>query len=520
MRVLLLLLPACLAFLRPAAGTTITIDNAIERQTIYGFGATQNSEWFGSDPITASQRQRANDLLFNQIGMNTGNVSWLQEAPASSSDPFNDQANDNADPFTINWAGFNTRRADFKRTRLLDAAPGDAAPTSGGLYGTHDINVRWGSKWLGTIRSNNYSAYLDECAEHVLAGLTYWIQETGGAEPDLIAIFNEPSSGNQELGTSPARPDSEIVDLVKRIGDRLRAAGFNKVRLVTPNQETVSKSIQTARAILNDAQARQYIGVIGYHPYPYRSAYSYVPNVLSASGQGNPSATAVQERRELAALAASYGIPVWMTEVSHAFMGEDNVQYNDFRVLRGRAIHIHDEMKYTSASAFFAMMNMWSKTAQAWHFGGDGSDMWTNSHDDLVLIDQSTDRVLLSGTAYALGHYGRWIRRGAVRLESASSDPLVQATAFRDDRLGRLVTVLINNSSSSRTIDVNVKGLGLAGAVQGEQSTQTGGYWTPLASFNAGASGFSATAPPYSVTTYAAPYAKPGATTASRWRRY
>lgn len=502
----------------PQNTVSITVDNSIEHQTIYGFGVTHNSEWFGSDPITQSQRDRANDLLFNQVGINTGNVSWIDESPASSTSPFQDQANDNSDPFTINWAGFNTLRADFKKTKQLDVAPGDAAPAAGGLYPATHINVRWASKWLDAVRTSDYEAYLNECAEQVLAGVTYWTNQTGSG-PKYISLFNEPSSGNRELGTSPTRPDSEIVDIIARAGDRLRAAGFTRVMIVAPSQETVGKTIQTAQAILNNADARQYLGAIGYHPYPYRSDYSYVPNILSASGQGNPSQTALQERTQLLALARAHNLPLWMTEVSHAFMEGDGVQYNDFRVLRGRAIHIHDAMKYAEASAFFGMMDMWSKTAQSWHFGGDGSNIWTTNFDTIVLIDQDTDRVLLTGMAYAIGHYARWIKRGATRLEASTSDSLVQITAFRDDRLGRLVLVAINNTSSSRTATVSVSNLALEGRVEGEQSTETGGNWVAIAPFDTAADGFSATLPPYSVNTYSVPLASVSSR-AARWPLY
>jgi hypothetical protein len=227
----------------------------------------------------------------------------------------------------------------------------------------------------------------------------------------------------------------------------------------------------------------------------------------------------LQERADLLALAEAHNLPLWMTEVSHAFMESDGVQYDDFRIVRGRAIHIHDELKYAKASAFFGMMDMWSKTAQGWHFGGDGSNIWTTNFDTMVLIDQDTDRVVLTGTACAVGHYARWIKRGAVCLGADSDDSLVQVTALRDDGLARLALVIINNASTSETVAVTVNNLALQGRVEGEQSTEAGGNWVPINSLDSNADGFSAAIPPYSVTTYSVAFVKPVSESA-RWDRY
>ena len=67
---------------------------------------------------------------------------------------------------------------------------------------------------------------------------------------------------------------------------------------------------------------------------------------------------------------------------------------------------------------------------------------------------------------YAIGHYARWVRRGAVRIEAESSDPLVQVTAFRDDADKRLVLVVINNAHESQQLSDQREGLILGGPDQ------------------------------------------------------
>jgi O-glycosyl hydrolase len=203
-----------------------------------------------------------------------------------------------------------------------------------------------------------------------------------------------------------------------------------------------------------------------------------------------------------------------MTEVSH---GEAPAL--GFDLLRGRAIHIHDELVYADAAAFFAMNNVWDLVTHRDHFkgrGGDAPDALYTEMDTVVLIDNEKAAVHITGMGYAIGHYARWLRRGAVRLEAESADPLVQVTAFRGDSPKRLVLVIINNSQHAQTVLVDVKGLGLSGKVTGEQSTEKA-FWKALEPRETtSAVSFAAALPPLSVTSLAAPLA--GAPTAPAGR--
>lgn len=116
--------------------------------------------------------------------------------------------------------------------------------------------------------------------------------------------FNEPPSGNSVLGGGS---QSELVDIVKRTGARLRADGFATLKFVVPAEETEQISLDGAIAILNDAQARPYVGAIASRPYPYGSTYAAVPNILSISGAGTPNAAKVALRNQLRDLGRQYG---------------------------------------------------------------------------------------------------------------------------------------------------------------------------------------------------------------------
>lgn len=456
-----------------ASGSSVTnppvqvlVDNSRPHQVMMGFGATHGTGMSGNtDYLTPSQRAEAIDKVYGQIKITTGNVEGaLLESPGD----YSQRRNDNNDPFSMNWSGFQTGSTENIINKLLNLAQ-PVGFTS--FYLAQKVNVRWASPWLDALRKTNYSRYLDEAAEQVLAGHFYW-RDRRGIEPEFQMLFNEPLSGNRELlnGTT-----QDVVDLVKRVGARLQQAGF-QVKFVVPNEETEEKTLEAARAILLDPEARQYVGAIGYHPYPYESWYANIPNILNTSGRGMPNSQRIAVRNQLRELARQYGLPLWMTEVSNG--GVNPLSYDDFR---GRAIHIHDELVYADAAAYYGMLNFWDTKAARDH--GLSSNLTSSQHEGtLVMVDtMGNGGVYITGMGYAIGHYSRWLDRGAVRMEASSSEPLIQLTAFRDDRQNRLTLVLFNNDSSHRPVQLGLKGLRVAGEMWGEQSTAAN-YWKSLPS--------------------------------------
>ncbi len=500
-----LLVGGCLSvtLAQAASGAVLVrVDNAVEHQVMEGFGATHGSLVYdrpGGDTLTPAQRAEAIEKVYGQVGLSMGNVSLgIIETTAG----WDGMQNDNNDPFAINPGRFQWTGSDAVKEKLVDLAE----PYGFDNYYLHGgISSRWANPWM---RSLSHQDYVDEGAEMLLAAAIHWRDEYG-IVPRYIMPFNEPLSGNRELQRGGGVGTTQlVVDLIKAAGARLRAEGFGDMMFVVPSEETVSKSLQTATAILNDPEARQYVGAIAYHPYPYGSAYSDLDRILSASGSGNPDPGAVARRGQLRDLAAQYGLPVWMTEVSHGGWSIHNFDARDFVGLRGRAIHIHDELEYADAAAFFGMNNMWDMTHQRDHMGN--SNLYEGG-DTIVLINNDTGEVDITGMGYAIGHYARWINQGAVRIDATSDDPLLQISAFRDLETNSLVFVLINNHDDEQTVQIELDNLGpiMPLSFVGEQSTEAA-FWQPIDPFFADPqTGFSIALPGYSVTSLSAVIPEP-----------
>ena len=483
----------CFSASAVSAEVSIWVDGTQTRQTIEGFGATTMSLVYEGplgDTLTPELRREAVEAAYGQVKLNGGNLNVNFVRPAQD-------AAHGAEPAGL-YHGYRTFGSEAMKTKLVDLA----APMGFTEWClSPKIEIRWSNPQLRKLRQADYPAFLAACGEQVALCARFW-RERYQLVPRFIMPFNEPTSGNGELGSGNAK---EVAEIIRAVGQRLRAEGFADVKLVVPCEETVARSLAVAEAILSDEQARPFVGAIGYHCYPYGSPYASVPRILHASGMGTPEPKEIELRQRLRDLGQRYHVPLWMTEVSHS-----EAPALSFDALRGRAIHIHDEMLYADAAAYYAMNALWDLTSHRDHFkgrGGDHPDALLTEQDTVVLVDNDKRAVHITGMGYAIGHYARWVRRGAVRIDAESSDPLVQVTAFREDAGKRLLLVVINNAHQSQQLSISTKGfsVAVAGRITGEQST-VHAFWKPLPPVEIGQKGdVSLEVPGLSVTTLAVP---------------
>ena len=473
----------------PAAA--ITIDMGRTRQRFDGFGATHYVDVLARNRMTDSQWRRTINALVTEIGATSGvappPIEYTIPKPLVPGSRF-------------------SRPIDFSSAGTLITLYGRYSPSGiGDIYPTANINTLWHHRWLTELKSGDYARFLDQIAGKAVETVAEWAAKSG-REPEFLQLWNEPLSGNGELVGGNIR---DLVAIIKHTGRQLRAAGYSRVRLVVTNEETVLRTLEDMRAIAQDSEALGYVGAIGYHAYPYGSYYSYIPRLLAARTQSGLPDAGPPERSELRTLSRRLGIPVWMTEVSNGYSQggprADKESYvpDSIDWIIGRSIHIHDEFLYAGASAFYGMLAVWTDVADKDHFAPFGGSRNLRSQGDhLVLVDTAADQVIITAMGRAMGHFGRWLRRGALFLESRSSTSSVLVSPFVDRE--RIVAVLVNTASTASRITVKLEGASFSGTATGEQSTADA-QWQAIPSFEAKGSTLSVEVPGWSVTTVAAP---------------
>jgi O-glycosyl hydrolase len=263
--------PACVALALLAAGcaelapvpepqAAIVVDAAAARQTYFGLGATHSHAVLTDGRMTDDQWRRTVEAITEGVGARTGTAPHPVEAAGGAPGAHFSRP--------LGFAGLDSLFSRYER-HAPDGV-GDMVPFAG-------INTRWAHRWLNDLKSADYARYLDEIAGKALATVADWTRRTG-REPELLQLWNEPLTGNRELHGGTMQ---DMLAILKHTGRRLREAGYSRVRFLAGNEETVTATLADLRAITQDAEARGYVGAIGYHAYPYGSDYSYIPRLLA-----------------------------------------------------------------------------------------------------------------------------------------------------------------------------------------------------------------------------------------------
>jgi hypothetical protein len=122
-----------------------------------------------------------------------------------------------------------------------------------------------------------------------------------------------------------------------------------------------------------------------------------------------------------------------------------------------------DNMHYFFNDIFFNALNNGARCVMTWNIAVDengGPRLPTVAWDTAagVVEYQTTDDSWALYPEYAaIGHYGRFVRPGAVRIGADPSNPNLQTIAFKNAD-GTVAVVVYNNTGSLATFDLNVGG--------------------------------------------------------------
>lgn len=122
-----------------------------------------------------------------------------------------------------------------------------------------------------------------------------------------------------------------------------------------------------------------------------------------------------------------------------------------------------DNMHYFFNDIFFNALNNGARCVLTWNIAVDEnggpklpSVTWTEAAG-LVDYDTTDDSWTLYPEYAAIGHYGRFVRPGAVRIDAAPSNAQLQTMAFKNVD-GTIAVIVYNNTGSVATYDLNIGG--------------------------------------------------------------
>ncbi len=388
---------------------------------------------------TESQRRDLASMLYAQIGVSRARIVLSGFEPE----------NDNADPFVASGSRFDWKETNFHASALASGESlGLRTPWISFALDGSDADA-WRRRSGSACALD--TAFVDEEVEWILEALQHF--KDLGMELPYATVNNEP-----DLCDSGYKIEiSDYVEIVKKLGRRLRERGIG-TKLVASDGWVPQNAVLYMEAALADADARQYVGALAFHSY---DAYDNPEAILVAADAGVPLHEATQRRERIRELAATYALPVWMTEVCYCNPRE----LSDWEMLRARLNHIHDELTITNVAAF-DVMNLWFiRRPQV--------------NDELVEVffnpDGPLERSEISQYGTLVAHWAKFIPPGAQRVDARSSDPRIRVTAFRSET-GTLTIVMLNNDATARDVRLSFAGIGTIRSLS-SISSREGDLW-------------------------------------------
>ena len=242
----LLLVTGCSYADTPVA---VGVDTSVRHQTILGWGKT--TPWLPASEMQRDQclQQAVGDFGINRLrfeGMCGNSVrrrSW-------------EWLNDNADPFDINWAGFNTAALDGRAADWLVSwkQAVEARGETFDLYLSPSFFVGGSTGDLPPWMKADPQEY----AEWALA-LMLWLRDKHGIVPQWYSICNE--AGNNNAFTPQV-----VARMIKALMPRLREAGFSTM-VQFPESVNAQVAWRYIEQLQGDAEVWPWVGLISYHWY-------------------------------------------------------------------------------------------------------------------------------------------------------------------------------------------------------------------------------------------------------------
>jgi O-glycosyl hydrolase len=329
-----------------------------------------------------------------------------------------ESANDNSDPYSTNWSAFGDPN-DFYHWHDLPMAQ---------YFDNRGIEVSNGiwtpASWLanGTPRSIDASDY-DELGE-MIATYNRAMRDDGVAIP-YAEVQNEPAI---EAGVK--YPSAYALrDAALEVLDQFDRHGMSDVMLHGPNYHTPTNAANWGAVWLADPALRARTAALSYHTW-WSNNYS--------------------DYAQIRDLAAQYDKPVWATEIGYL---ATNINPETW-----------DEAWDYAESHYRALA--WSDASRTYHWTVIGHDAAIGTNGEKY------------PTFYILKHFANFIPPDAVRLGMTSADSSIHPLAFQLPD-GKFSVILLNNSSSTKQVDVGFStGIG-ATAVEAYRTSQ-GSYEVSL----------------------------------------
>lgn len=401
----------------PPAGTTLTVDDAIQYQEMVGFGAsmTDASAWLIETKLPAAQRDALMQELF---GRNPGiGLSFMRLTIGASDFSMHDYSLDDMPPGETDPA-LARFSIDSNRPYLLPAvkqayAINPQLRIMASPWSAPGWMKTTGSLIQGTLTPGGYPALAEYLRRYVRA------YESEGIPIFALTVQNEP---HYEPGSYPGMrldPGQRAKLLEEHLGPLFARDGLRtKILDWDHNWDQPGSPL----AVLGDTAARKYVAGVAWHCYGG-----------DVSAQGAVHDAHPDKEAYFTECSGGNWAPVWA-----------------------------DNLKWFVGTLVIDATRNWAKGVLLWNLALDeNSGPHLGGCADcrgVVTIGSTTGSVTRNVEYYALAHASRFVKPGAHRIASSSDIEGVKSVAFRNADDGSKVLIVLNTAPLERTVVVRWSG--------------------------------------------------------------
>jgi glucosylceramidase len=274
------------------------------------------------------------------------------------------------------------------------------------------------------------SKYFDALAHYYLRYLQEY--EKHGIFIDYLSLFNEP-------GIYTKIPYTKIRDLLKNhVGPLFEKEGVKtKIQLSEAPSREEAKNYET---VLSDPAARKYVASLPYHGYDFKN-FEVIANLHKKYPK----------------------LPLWMTEICwayeagaprHVSLPRYDWEDGDFWVNQ-----IVSDLEVGAAAWIYWNMILDEKGGP-WAISPVHGNPDPNVQHPVVIINRQTKQVTYTGLYYYLAHFSKFVRPGAVRIETSGNVKGVRCVAFKTPA-GGMVAQLVNSRKADTEVGLEAGGRSL-----------------------------------------------------------
>ena len=429
---------------------TFTIHADRKLQSITGFGAGMYQGTITDlESLSPEGRAKAYELVYGDKGLGLNIIRFhisFTTQPLAADDPLRAkglQYDWEKDPFTQAVWNAVSLALQHARAPILYAVP-------------FTPPIRWKTNGMpnfgGAVPPQDYSAYVEYLADFV----TYY-KVVHGIDISVLSLQNEPDIS--VYWESCRWTGDQLRDFLQVLGPIFRARGF-PAKIMLPEGSTWDESWIRTMPSLESTEARKYIGILASHTY---GDFDLVD----------------QGRALMQAAAAQYSLPIWMSETSIIGPPDDTSMFAGLQI----AHRIYRDLTEGNASAWIYCFVIFNAK-----FPGSMG----------VLAPVKDGQVVVPKRFWTIANYSHFVRPGWHRVQI---DGITFAnSAFVNSTTDEFAIIALNATVNGRpaTYEFGPFNVSDVKAYRTSKELDLAEVESPLTE----AHQFSATAAPFSVTTF------------------